>query len=231
MKLIKELGLKENPNSLRNGKPRKFSWGLYECPYCGNQVERQKGKMQSSGPKSCGCLSGEKHGDHNNRLYSIWKRVKERCRNPEAPSYKYYGERGIDICDEWYNSYTVFREWALRNGYEESKNTLDRTDNDKGYNPNNCRFTSRSVQSRNTRRIRVTNKSGYRGVSWSARDKVWRATIGVDNKSIGLGQYDNKLDAAKAYDTYVILNNLEHTINGVLHEPIRLHVETFNSGS
>lgn len=57
------------------------------------------------------------------------------------------------------------------------------------------------------------------------------ATIGVDNKSIGLGQYDNKLDAAKAYDTYVILNNLEHTINGVLHEPIRLHVETFNSGS
>lgn len=76
-----------------------------------------------------------------------------------------------------------------------------------------------------------TNKSGYRGISWSTRDKVWRATIGVDNKSIGLGQHDNKLDAAKAYDTYVILNNLEHTINGVLHEPIRLHVETFNSGS
>ena len=46
-----------------------------------------------------------------------------------------------------------------------------------------------------------------------------------------INQQRKALDAAKACDTYIILNNLEHTINGVLHEPIRLHIETFNSGS
>ena len=62
----------------------------------------------------------------------------------------------------------------------------------------------------------ITNTSGYRGVTFCKRDNLFIAKINIDKKRIVLGYFKNKLDAAKAYDTYVLENNLEHTINGVI---------------
>ena len=222
MEFIRDLGLRES-NIIRNGKPRKFTWALYKCRFCDNTVERIKGKMKVA-PKSCGCLSGEKHGQHKTKLYEIWKRMKERCNNPNNPKYSYYGGKGVKVCTEWANSFLNFKNWSDENGYIESNTSIDRRNSNGNYEPSNCRWTTRCVQSRNTVKLNKTNTTGFRGVSIDKRGvaKPYRAYITVSNKTISLGYHTNALDAAKAYDTYVIINNLEHTINGVLHEPIRL---------
>lgn len=82
------------------------------------------------------------------RLYHIWSSMKQRCNREAAISYKYYGAKGVKVTDEWYD-YNVFREWALKNGYAEDL-TLDRIDSNGDYCPENCRWTTRKVQQRNT---------------------------------------------------------------------------------
>lgn len=69
---------------------------------------------------------------------------------------------------------------------------------------------------RGSRVLKSTNTSGYRGVSKNG--SKWRARIQVDGKEKSLGTFDNILDAAKAYDSYILENNLNNTINGVLNE-------------
>ncbi|WP_238917369.1 hypothetical protein [Clostridium sp. YIM B02555] len=84
------------------------------------------------------------------RIYNIWSNMKQRCTNLRNSQYKNYGGRGISVCDEWINSYSSFKEWALSNGYKDNL-TIDREDNNGNYEPNNCRWVTRKVQQRNTR--------------------------------------------------------------------------------
>ena len=76
-------------------------------------------------------------------LYIVWYNMKARCYNPNNKDYKYYGGRGIAVCDEWENP-NVFVKWALENGWEQGLVT-DRTNNDEGYGPHNCRFVTRRI--------------------------------------------------------------------------------------
>lgn len=90
-----------------------------------------------------------KHGLTGTRLYRIWKAMKRRCNNPNLEAYKNYGGRGIKVCKEW-DVFSEFHNWAIRNGYSDDL-TIDRIDNDDDYNPFNCRWVSRRVQSYNQR--------------------------------------------------------------------------------
>lgn len=83
-----------------------------------------------------------------NRLYRIYKNMKQRCLNANDPHYHNYGGRGISICDEWLNDFDVFCDWALANGYDDSL-TIDRINNNGDYKPDNCRWTDMHSQSRN----------------------------------------------------------------------------------
>jgi len=65
--------------------------------------------------------------------------MKGRCYNPNKEAYRRYGQRGIKICDEWKDDFTIFKDWALRSGYQGNL-TIDRKDNDKGYYPSNCQW-------------------------------------------------------------------------------------------
>ena len=86
----------------------------------------------------------------NKRLYSIWYNMKMRCYNENSNDFKYYGGRNIKICNEWLNDFKVFREWATNNGYKENL-TIDRIDNNKNYEPSNCKWITIKEQQWNKR--------------------------------------------------------------------------------
>ena len=89
------------------------------------------------------------------RLYKIYSGMKQRCFNPNVNNYKYYGGKGIAICEEWMgdNGLQRFIEWSLDNGYDETL-SIDRVDSNRDYSPQNCRWlpmelnSSRSAHSR-----------------------------------------------------------------------------------
>ena len=85
--------------------------------------------------------------------------MKERCYNINHISYKHYGGRGITICDEWLNDFNIFYEWSLKNGYIVGL-SIDRIDNNKNYNPDNCRWVKKEKQSSNRKNCIKYNVNG-----------------------------------------------------------------------
>ena len=101
-----------------------------------------------------------RHGAYHRdpRLYAVWKTMRARCGNPNHPKFRIYGARGIAVCDEWHDP-NVFMDWALANGYKPGLQ-IDRIDNNGGYGPSNCRWTTAKEQARNTRRNRLLTIGG-----------------------------------------------------------------------
>lgn len=130
----------------------------YKCLCeCGCVTVAEAGNIRKGRTSSCGCVRRElgvaKHLTHGysdkERLYNIWIGIKQRCNNPNYKLYKWYGGKGVKLCEEW-NDYPMFREWALANGYRdpepgETKGdamSIDRIDPDMDYCPENCRWIS-----------------------------------------------------------------------------------------
>lgn len=123
---------------------------------CGKLKSVQGHHLKSGATTSCGCYHKEqaskaniKHGQKGTSLYNRWKTMRQRCNNPNNKNYKNYGARGITICEEWSN-FNSFYEWSMNNGYDE-KLELDRIDNNKGYSPDNCRWTDSITNNHNRR--------------------------------------------------------------------------------
>lgn len=85
------------------------------------------------------------------RLYAIWQQMIRRCNDKEHKSYPIYGDRGINVCKEWSENWLSFYEWCLNNGHQYGLQ-LDRKNTYEGYSPENCRFVTRTVNARNTRK-------------------------------------------------------------------------------
>lgn len=79
----------------------------------------------------------------NETLQHIFAGIKRRCYNPKDKAYRWYGAKGIKVCDEWIQNPEFFEEWALDNGYQEGL-TIDRKDESKDYSPDNCRWITLS---------------------------------------------------------------------------------------
>ena len=88
------------------------------------------------------------------RLKSIKKDIKKRCYNKNTSRYKDYGGRGITICDDWLNDRMAFYNWSMANGYADDL-SIDRIDNNKGYSPDNCRWTNADVQMQNSTKAKL----------------------------------------------------------------------------
>lgn len=112
---------------------------------CGNTHISYVSQVTSGKIASCGCQKGnKKHNAHGSRLYRIWQAMKSRCLNPNTANYKYYGGKGINVCDEWME-FAPFAEWAKEHGYSDNL-TIDRKDIDKGYCPDNCEWVTMKHQ-------------------------------------------------------------------------------------
>lgn len=116
-----------------------------------------------------------KHGDSvpGTRLYKSWKNMRTRCNNKNNKRYKDYGGRGIKICNEWDN-YLNFRSWAMANKYTDNL-TLERTDNNKGYYPDNCKWATYKEQGNNTRK---NHNITYNGETKTMQE--WADYIGIN---------------------------------------------------
>jgi hypothetical protein len=123
-------------------------------------------------------LMGKKtHGESYTTLYKRWNGMRKRCNCITFENYKYYGGKGIKICDEW-NDYLTFKEWAINNGYEEGL-SLERIDVDKDYCPENCKWIPLNKQAINrSNRKEITINGITKSISeWSKESGVKRLTI------------------------------------------------------
>lgn len=139
----------------------------------------------------------EMHGYRYHPLYNIWCIIKSKCCNENYRDYKYYGGRGITVCDEWKNDPVKFIKWCLENGWQKGLE-IDRRDNDGNYCPENCHFVTRKENVHNRRLLMNNNTSGYCGVS--SYGKKWVAHIGINDKNKHLGYFNTPEEAALAYD-------------------------------
>lgn len=128
-------------------KSGNIKW-LCKCD-CGNTTEVIGSKLRNGYTKSCGCLkfSAQAQGYSATRLYQIWTNMHRRCYDSRHDNFKWYGAKGIFICDEWHQ-FMSFRTWALTNGYADNL-SIDRI-NPKGiYEPSNCRWQTQKQQMNN----------------------------------------------------------------------------------
>ncbi len=123
----------------------------YTCRVCKKAYSRYQGKG-AAGFCSKSCYWSNLKGpiDCNSRIYRTWCGMKRRCYTKNTTGYKYWGGRGITICQEWIDSPGAFIEWALKNGYSDNL-TIDRVNVDGMYSPENCRFITLEEQQRNKR--------------------------------------------------------------------------------
>lgn len=190
------IGIDEGRNT------RKTYW-ICQCD-CGRISSHRSDGLLAGTIKSCGCYKREqdairvtknhKHKQSGTRLYGIWQGMKGRCYNPNDPSYKNWGGRGVEICDEWKDDFTCFYTWAVENGYSEDL-TIDRIDNNGNYTPDNCRWASQKTQARN-RRSNVSITIGRETkplVEWCEIFKLSYTTVNARYKRM-LGEGTISLD-------------------------------------
>ena len=182
---------------------------FYKCECdCGNIKIIRADQLQRNTNKSCGCYK-ERHKvlltEEDKRLYSIWKKMKERCNNPKNRAFSSYGGRGIKVFENWSKNFREFANWSMANGY---KNTLslDRIDVNGNYEPSNCRWATSQQQNNNKRNNHyLTHKDKTLTVA------QWGRVLNIDPKLI-LSRLKIGMSVERALTTPIKKKNKEFYI-------------------
>ncbi len=155
--------------------PIKF---LCKCE-CGKTISTTSSRLLNGNTRSCGCYRTElflkkitTHGKYGTKVYETWHGMKTRCLNSKDPSFKWYGARGIKICDRWMRFENFYQDMG-----EPSKGmTLDRIDNNGNYGPGNCRWVSFEENNNNKRNNVLIEFNGEKKTisQWSRKMKIKR---------------------------------------------------------
>lgn len=168
---------------------------------CGSIVKRKAYHIKTGSTKSCGCLResivGHKVIHHNmngTKEHDTWVNIRNRTRNPNPSTKRWYYDKGIKVCEDWLDSFENFYKdmGDCPKGY-----TLDRIDPDGDYCKENCRWASYEMQCINKGMFR-NNTSGVKGVTFDKKTQKWKAYIYSSHKLIYLGLYTHLNDAKKA---------------------------------
>ncbi len=129
---------------------------------CGKETAVATADLNSGAIKSCGCFIADRqrelkttHGMTGTRLYMIWHAMRQRCENPKSHNWKYYGAKGVSVCEAWH-SFPAFYDWAMAAGYDDKaprgQCTIDRINPYGNYTPDNCRWADMKTQLQNRRK-------------------------------------------------------------------------------
>ena len=138
---------------------------LWRCScLCGGKVIIVRQKIVSGHTKSCGCLRSEAakkrgttHGMRDTQEYNIWGVMIQRCTNPRNPAWKWYGARGIKVCDKWFEFSEFYKDMGSR---PTSKHSIDRIDVNGDYAPGNVRWVLPKDQANNHRNNLILEVDG-----------------------------------------------------------------------
>lgn len=164
---------------------------------------------------SCGCYNKKvltyfKHGytKSEKKLYELWARIKSRCYNHNSLDYPSYGGRGIFMYEQWIEDSKSFIDYVKQlPNFGIPNYSIDRINNNNGYVPDNLRWADSFTQALN-RRIKVTNTSGYVGISFNKEKRKYVTTINVKGVNIYLGAYLTIKDALFIRNNYILTHDL-----------------------
>lgn len=140
--------------------------------------------------------------------YKLWADIKQRCYNVNNPTYDRWGGRGITMYKDWINDYYLFELYitTILQKKPDPYYSLDRIDNDKGYEPGNLRWASSKEQSNNRRPKPSSFDGNYehimsqarKGIEWRPKIRKYVPRVYYKKKRHGLGYYDNFEEAVNA---------------------------------
>lgn len=144
-------------------------------------------------------MKTKRNGNPQHPLYSVYNNMLARCSNKKLDNYKYYGGKGIKVCEEWRKD---FNKFCIDMGERPKGYQLDRIDVSKDYCKENCRWVNKYIQMGNT-----TTNNIVPGVGWHKQRNKYRARIKINGKDKSLGLFHKYEDAVKArqdfYKQYV----------------------------
>lgn len=209
---------------LRELPPKKFTTGLdrmamFHCPLCRETFNACIQNVKKGITRSCGCLVTKTfttHGLSKHYLYGVWVAMKARCYNKKERAYKWYGGRGIEVCDEWREDFKIFYDYVTdlpnydENNLGNSGLTIDRIKNNEGYKPRNIRWADKHTQITNRRKRARKPKSGFTGVY--PVKCGYTAFITVNYVRHYLGCFKKAQDGNKARIKFILDNKLNEYI-------------------
>lgn len=167
---------------------------IAKCNKCGYEKRSHYGGISREKGKTTTCTHLTSTGDYiqnikwkNYRIKKIFAGMKQRCYNKNDESYKWYGAKGIKICDEWLKNPLLFEEWSLKNDYSDNL-SIDRINANKDYSPNNCRWISLDENSRRAGKVNwiVVNNESLTGRQWAEKLGLGSLTIDKYIREYGL---------------------------------------------